>query len=318
MSVPFTVSSDIALGSRIAPFLREHNADVAIRAGAVPDHLEDSPEDPVSRGTNYEVNSTSFLLNVPNGVRFLVQGGNQIIYDRGDNASDKEVALFLLGSAWGALCYQRDLLPLHASGIIIGNAIHAFTGPSGAGKSTLSAALADRGFDFFTDDILIVDTRGGPDIMTCYSGQKDLKLWKDALTLTQAVKGDAVRDAEGFDKFFATPNCSQNVSSGSLASLNILTASEERASDAPSKLSPITGGASVIQLANSVYRPHFANAIWGRKKLYTALGNIIQHVTVQKFARPFLASEFDRGVDFLENWLNEQSAEIKRDEVADA
>lgn len=317
MSVPFTVSSDIALGSRITPFIRQQDADVAIRAGAVPDHLEDRPEDPVSRGTNYEVNSTSFLLNVPNGVRYLVEGGNQIIYDRGDCAADKEVALFLLGSAWGALCYQRDLLPLHASGIIIGNAIHAFTGPSGAGKSTLSAALADRGFDFFTDDILIIDTSCGTDNINCYSGQKDLKLWKDALALTKAVKGDAVRDVQGFEKFFATPKRSQDVSSGKLASLNILTTSEERSIDAPVKLNAITGGASVIQLAQSVYRPHFANAIWGRKKLYTALGNLIQHVTVQKFARPMLTSEFDRGVDFLENWLNAQSAQIIQDELAE-
>jgi len=315
MTVPFTVSSDIELGRRIAPFLSAAGADVRIQQGEVPETLDDTPDNPVSGGTAYKVNADNFLLNVPNGVRYLVRGGDTIIYERKSGVSDREVALFLLGSAWGALCYQRNLLPLHASAIIIGDEVHAFTGMSGAGKSTLSAALADRGFDFFTDDILIVDAEQQGDEVICYSGQKDLKLWKDALSLTKAVKGDPVRDVEGFDKFFATPNREVSASSGNLTSLSILATSEERWVGADCKLVPITGGASVVQLAGSVYRPQYAQSIWGRKKLYSALGQVIRGVAVQRFHRPFVSSEFDRGMDFFEQWLNQQ-APASRSETA--
>ncbi len=307
MTVPFTVSADMQLGDRIKPFLVSENADVEIRAGKVPEALPQIGDEEIFFGTNYQANAESFLLQVPNGVRFLVQGGHSIIYDRDAGVSDREVALFLLGSAWGALCYQRDLLPLHASGVIIGNAVHAFTGTSGAGKSTLSAALADRGFVFFTDDILIVDTKNQEGAITCYSGQKDLKLWKDALEMTNAAKGQAVRDVEGFDKFFATPVNSGDVSVGHLASLSILGSNKSDANAPRCSMTTLKGGQSVLKLASSVYRPAFALGIWGRKKLYTALGDIIQHVHVQNFDRPFVPDSFNEGLDFAEAWLNAQA-----------
>ena len=44
-------------------------------------------------------------------------GWAEIIVERHDAASDRNVRLFLLGSAFGALFHQRGLLPLHANAI---------------------------------------------------------------------------------------------------------------------------------------------------------------------------------------------------------
>ena len=319
MSTPFSISADLELGARIAPFLSDGSADVVIRAGDVPESLDDAE----FAGVSYQVSGEEFLLKVPNGVRFIVRGGEEIIYQRKPDVTDREVALFLLGSAWGALCFQRDLLPLHASAVLIDGRVYAFTGQSGAGKSTLAAALSDRGYDFFADDTVIIDTSAVDGEVLCYAGQKDLKLWNDALELTNAEKTVPVRERKPLAKFFANPRSADAATVGDLASLTILSTSKERAKDGECSIESLKGGTSIAQLADSVYRPNFAIAIWGRKKLYQALGKVIQTVAVSRFHRPMVKSEFTRGLDFIDAWLasecdrsDDQSDQPERQPVA--
>ena len=52
------------------------------------------------------------------------------------------VRLYLLGTCMGALLFQRKLLPLHGSAVVINGKAYAFVGDSGAGKSTLAAAFS--------------------------------------------------------------------------------------------------------------------------------------------------------------------------------
>ena len=130
--VPFTVDTDLDLGSTAAPWLRACGADVTIRRGVVPDALPDAE----SEGVAYQSAPGRMLIAPPCGVRFLVEGGTTIRYASG-GATDADVRLFLLGSAWAALALQRGLLPMHMSAVgSVGGDIHAFTGPPGAGKST--------------------------------------------------------------------------------------------------------------------------------------------------------------------------------------
>lgn len=297
--VPFTVQADLDLGTRISPYLAERGADVSIREGTVPGGISD----PVVTGVAYSANPRQLLLQVPGGARFLVEDGERIVYDR-CGASDRDVALFMLGSAWGALCYQRGLLPLHASAIIADGCVHGFTGPSGAGKSTLVAALADRGRRFFTDDVLIVDvSRIGSDA-DCYVGQKDLKLWEDALSLTAAEATGRVRDAPDFAKFFAVPAAQSDEAAGRLASLTILGSDAARMDGERFAITPLQGGRAIQQLRDSVYRPSFALGIWGRQRLFETLGKLIAGVQVQLFDRSTVRGQFDDSTAFIDRWID--------------
>jgi hypothetical protein len=69
-------------------------------------------------------------------------------------AAQKDIEIFLLGQAWGVLCHQRRILPLHASAILTGNCVTAFAGDSGTGKSTTAALMSLLGYDVVADDIL--------------------------------------------------------------------------------------------------------------------------------------------------------------------
>ena len=159
--------------------------DVTIRwgtvsAGAAEEHLE--------------ADGDALVLNIAEVARFRIEGGCSILVDSEPNASERNVRLFLLGSAFGALLHQRGMLPLHANAIEIDGRAVAFMGPSGAGKSTLAAWFHDRGYKVLADDVCVVgfDDDGVPQ---AYPGLPRLRLWVEALELMG-------RDSEGLNRSY--------------------------------------------------------------------------------------------------------------------
>ncbi|MEL7444629.1 MAG: hypothetical protein AAGK02_02315 [Pseudomonadota bacterium] len=298
---PFTVSADLNLGNRVAPYILDGSAraDVRISEGEVPSELPGATD----HGPAFQIEGNRFLLNVPNGASYLVENGDTIIYRR-NSASDREVALFLLGSAWGALCYQRDLLPLHASGVVANGRVFAFTGPSGSGKSTLAAAMADRDLGFFTDDVLVINPDEiGRDKTICYAGQKDMKLWADALKLVDAEQGEQVRDRDGFEKFFANPAAQVADVSAQLDCIVLLKNENARTNKDPVAFERISGGKSLVSLRNSIYRQRFGLAIMGRQRMYSILAKLIATVEIHEFDRPLAKQHFEATSGAMQQWI---------------
>ncbi len=204
VSFPFTISSDVPLGAQLSACSLETGADVIVREGIVPKKIEAS-----IKGVAYQLRKGEALITIPDGSRLHVTNGSQITYQRGPQTGDRDIVLFILGTAWGALCYQRGLIPIHASGNIVNGQVVAFTGNSGAGKSTLAANLARRGYPFFSDDTLIFDpaleNADGSGKAMCFAGQKQLKLWGDAIAATGTQALDPVRDFAAIDKHYTLP-----------------------------------------------------------------------------------------------------------------
>jgi hypothetical protein len=175
------ISSDLEC-PELAPRAGGH-MDVRVRVGHVPLEVEQSQ----AQGVCYQVTRERFLLNVEHIARYLVTNGNEIVVDRAPEASEREVRLFLLGSAWGALCYQRGILALHASVVqacgerseSIGDHAVAFCGATGLGKSSVAAWLIARGYRLVSDDLCRFQVVDG--IARVYPSTLRLKLWRDAL-----------------------------------------------------------------------------------------------------------------------------------------
>jgi len=163
--------------------------DVRIRRGAVPRALAEAE----TEGPVWQCAGDRLLITFPWGLRFLVEGGERIGYAADGDVDLPSLRLSLLSNAWIALALQRGLLPLHASAVASGAAVHAYTAPSSEGKSTLAAALSARGHAFFADDVLLLDPRrlrrGG-----AVYGYKDLKLWRHGATLAGVRPGKRVRE----------------------------------------------------------------------------------------------------------------------------
>jgi hypothetical protein len=171
----FSIHSELPLPD-LAPAEVSH-ADVQVHLGKTPSELAGA----VVAGQRSQATPDEFLLAVPDVARFMVRGGKEIVVEVMPGASPGAVRTFLLGTALGALCYQRGLLPLHANAVAIEGRCVAIGGPSGAGKSTLGAHLARRGHDLVADDVCAVrfDAGGAAWVQP---GVRQHKLWSDALT----------------------------------------------------------------------------------------------------------------------------------------
>jgi hypothetical protein len=137
---------------------------------------------------------------VPDVARFRIEAGREIIIDPAPGASERNLRVFLLGSAMGALLHQRGLLPLHANAVASGGRAVAFVGRSGAGKSTLADWFAGRGDQVLCDDVCAVklDESGAP---AALPGVPRLRLWKDALERSGRTPDDYERSFDGHDKY---------------------------------------------------------------------------------------------------------------------
>lgn len=151
---------------------RNAPADVAIRFGKV-DHNGLSGGQQL--GPFLWVNRESLWLDVPNVARFLVQNGATILIDPMPGIDEDSIRVFLLGSALGALLFQRGFLVLHGNAIRIGEQCMICVGHSGAGKSTLAAGFMQRGYQILADDVVPVDQE-----CRAMPGSPRIKLWQDA------------------------------------------------------------------------------------------------------------------------------------------
>ena len=157
------------------PTVKPGNADVSIRYGENPLELRDAK----GRGVLYQAKKDDFLFRLDTVGSYRVQNGNTITVQRLNDSTDEEVRLFLLGSAFGAMLHQRDLLPLHGSTVVKGEKAYVIGGISGSGKSSLAATLVKRGYTLLADDITVIDPGKTPPVV--HPGIPHLKLWEDVM-----------------------------------------------------------------------------------------------------------------------------------------
>jgi hypothetical protein len=145
------------------------------------------------------IGADSYCFQVEAVGAYRVQHGDSIQVAVQSKVGMREVRLFLLGTAWGVLCYQRGILALHASVVEVTGEAVAFCGVSGAGKSTMAAWLMDQGYPLIADDLCRFDISGTrPGV---YPAAPRLKLWRDALEHFNRDTGDLERDHFRMDKY---------------------------------------------------------------------------------------------------------------------
>lgn len=136
----------------------DREPEVVIRLGDVPEYLDEA------RVTGRRLQVSEDLTcryEHPVAGPLLIRGGRQVVMAPARDVEAARLAAVLLGPVLGILCHQRGLVPLHACCVEVGGEAVAITGPSGAGKSTLAAAFMHAGHRVLSDDLTVVDPRGG-------------------------------------------------------------------------------------------------------------------------------------------------------------
>lgn len=165
------ISSEMPI-QELMPISNNQKVDVVIeKADLYPIWVEQFVE-----GDFYKIKRNQLMLHVPKVAIFCIENGNE--------SSEDEIRLYLLGTCMGALLMQRKVLPLHGSAIVIEGKAYAILGDRGAGKSTLAKAFLNKGYKLLTDDVIAVtfSDQQEPLVVPSYPQQK---LWMESLNKFQ-------------------------------------------------------------------------------------------------------------------------------------
>jgi hypothetical protein len=136
----------------------------------------------------------------------IVRRGVEIGVLTGSQGVTRRLRLFLIGSAWGTLLYQRALFPLHGSAVRTEKGAVLFCGRRGQGKSTLATYLRERGYEPISDDLcrVTIPEDGSPLV---YPSAPVFKLWGDSAHELGLNRDELLPDHSRSDKFhYVRPN----------------------------------------------------------------------------------------------------------------
>jgi hypothetical protein len=267
------VRSELEL-PELYPAAGEGEADVVIRMG-------DSGASTDGRGL--QAANGALLFVTPDVGSYRISNGNEIVVEPRTGAPDRNVRLYLLGSAFGALLHQRGLLPLHANAIEIDGRAFAFMGASGEGKSTLAAWFHDRGFRVIADDVCVVrfDDEGRA---YAVPGLPRLRLWQDALEASGRESGDYERSYANDDSWnkFDVPVRQTSESNGTteIAALYVLGRSEEFS------IRRLTGVEAAEAVFANTYRGRYISAAKSEHSHWHSCVRLVRSVPVHELCRP--------------------------------
>ncbi|HZW26295.1 MAG TPA: hypothetical protein VFF26_12495 [Gallionella sp.] len=193
-SYGLTISSEVVLPELIPLQMGVvEDADVRIAFGKVD---EASLARMSQFGRNLWAGESVLCLQVPQVARFLMREGKEILIEPDAAADEDEIRLYLLGSAFGVILYQRGFLVLHGNAIRVGDSCMVCLGHSGAGKSTLAAAFMRRGHQILSDDVTPIDVE-----CQALPGFPRIKLWQDAAERMNINVSGLRRIRAGEEKF---------------------------------------------------------------------------------------------------------------------
>ncbi|MDB5692731.1 MAG: hypothetical protein JWO81_1794 [Alphaproteobacteria bacterium] len=253
----------------------------------------------------YSVSDAGTLLRVPDVGRFLIRDGREILVEPAAGASDRNVRLFLLGSALGALLHQRGLLPLHANAIEMDGRAVAFSGHSGAGKSTIAAWFHDRGHRILSDDVCVIgfDETGRA---LAYPGIPRLRLWREALEASGRAAGEYDRSFDALDKY-DVPSERRAPAPLPLAAIYLLRQAEE-GTGVPS-IERLQGVDSVETLISNTYRGAYLKTIGRTGEHLAACLRVARIVPIFRAARLWGFDRFEDQALRLDAHAREQVAD---------
>jgi hypothetical protein len=272
------VRSQIALPELTPDDQENGEPDLEIGVGPVPESLPGS----VMPMHEAEITEHDVLLKIPGVGRYLISAGRQILVATEPDVRPEDVRLFLLGSAFGAVYFQRGCLPLHASVVVIDGKGIAFTGNAGAGKSTMAAWMHARGYPLLCDDVCVIrfDGQGTP---MAYPGFPRLKLWKDALSAfdidTRALQPDYSRA----DKYHLPAAGQFGAEPVPLRHVNVLQFADDEAKPTIKVVPPAQ---SVHLLRDNTYRYQYISGLGLTRSHFLDCVRLARNTRVHYLVRP--------------------------------
>ncbi len=232
-----------------------------------------------------------FHLQLPGIAQFVIEHGASIRVSPVEGIDAASVRVFLLGSALGALLFQRGFLVLHGNAIDMGGQAMLCLGPSGAGKSTLAAAFAARGYPVLADDVVAIN-----DDCEALPGIPRIKLWEDSAARLQIETTSLMRIRPEMEKFNLPL---ANHTSDTPLPVRWVYLLGQGQSDG-FKLTPIRGMARFQPLMTNTYRRRFMEGMALHPQHLSRCGKLAARIHLACVARPRTGFDIEGLADLLE------------------
>lgn len=285
------IASELALpGLQTVP---AQPADVSIRLGITPLLTNKKDARDIESGCLATLDEYSHTF--PEIATFYVCGGDRIVVQPIDSSRLAELHALLYSVIFAILFYRRGMLPLHASAVAVEGQIFGFLGRSGAGKSTLAAHLHRRGYQVTADDLLLLKSKGQgvTKVTPCAPW---LKLWEDAFDGIGRQTAGLEPIAGKESKYMIPLPAGEPEEAPPLAALFILESNFE----SEARFTRLSPAAAVAKLMLYVYPILLIHKLGQNANLFRQCGEILEHVPVFTFSRPWDAARFDPVLDQLE------------------
>lgn len=270
--------------------------DVSILYGIVPRHIEN----PCIDGKYMKMTNREFYLYIKDIAHYYVADGKRIIIEPEKESDIEQLKIFLLGTCFGILLKQRNIIAVHGGAIVINGHGIIIAGHTGAGKSTLTSVLREEGFPFLADDVSALgnDLKGDCIIYPAYPQQK---LCRDAMIRmnydTSKFKViDASRDKyaiplkKNFLSFPATLKSIYEVSTCESESVEI---------------TELFGNEKIKTILRNIYRVEVIGYIGFEPLYFKKCIEIAKTVSVYKIRRPKIGFTVSEQIQLIKNTLKE-------------
>jgi len=194
------VESEIYIKELIQPskemdFNKNIKSDVLIKYDSMPFQIKQN----INEGRSFSFKKDECWFLIEDIGIYRICNGNIISVEKLCN-DEYKIQSFILGSSFGCLFIQRNMVALHGGTILINNKALVITGDSGAGKSTLTSNFRVKGYKFLSDDISVTDVgiNGQIIVNPAYPQQK---LCRDSAIKLGLDIDKLVKIDEGRDKF---------------------------------------------------------------------------------------------------------------------
>lgn len=239
--------------------------DIFIKLSDMPKHIIDN----ISVGKEAYFSEKEVYFTIKDIAIYRIVNGDTI-YVQSLGGSKKDIKCFILGSSFGALLIQRDIVAIHGGSVLANKKLFTITGDSGAGKSTLVSGFRLAGYKFLSDDVSRIKYENN--IVKISPAYPQQKLCKDAVNKFNLNINELVCLDEGRDKY-AIPS-----KDAFLYEDVVLDGLIEIVKDSQTKdvyLEEVKGISKMQILYKNIYRYEFLRS-FGEKKVY--------HSTVIKIA----------------------------------
>ena len=239
----------------------------------------------------FEVHSRIFRLAVAGVGSYLVEEGSRISIEPVEGTPLEEVRLFLMGSAMGALLYQRGLFPLHGSAVETRWGAMIFVGDQGVGKSTLAAEFHQRGYRLLSDDVCAVTT--GTKKLQVLPALAQVRLCTDAYERLGQPPGGRFH----VDKFVVPLNDGYCAQPAPLTGIHILKNRDE----GEPQFTLLRGFDRIQGLLENLYRPEYLKGQSTQGHLMRLAGLIAEKTSIAEVSRRRDTEKIGSLVDYLES-----------------